>query len=625
MDKLTVGQFGAEVKKKYPQYATLSDLELGQRMLQKYPTYSERVSVTPASLQFKQTPTPQATSMLSSSPQDTGFSAGLKAIANTPKSAFNLAKDIGTAVINPIDTLKGISKVGAGAVEKLIPGKQASEANFDQLGGYLKQRYGSLESLQKTATEDPFSFGADLLGVITGGASLVGKAGTVGKAIGTAGRITTSPVTKTLEGTAETIKNTTRYGISQATGLSPESINQLLQNPSAFKGVTPEIRAQTANAVKDALDMRIQELSDTGAGYQVIKETPGSVVIPEGTIQSVLDKYGVKLDAEGKITTSPESRPLSPGDKTALQSFLDNYGTQPVLSNNAFLNTREALSQLAKYDQTKTGLSTNIARELRAAYDAQGKAQIKGLKELDSAYAPEKQLLDSVKSKILAPDGTLKDNAVSTIANLNGKGKEKLLERMKEIVPDIEQRVKVIKAVEDIENVRGQKVGTYARAGLQLGGLGLGITTGNIPLIIGAIMATPEIAVPLLRGAGLVGEKAKPILNAIKAAANDVNNFTLPAPILNYSENPKLGASVVNIARNIHPEDQALMEKFIDSARVKGAKLTDSEFTGASRLAEKFGISMDKGLAGVANMFEKILTGEKKVVGTAIPGSVKKK
>lgn len=89
--------------------------------------------------------------------------------------------------------------------------------------------------------------------------------------------------------------------------------------------------------------------------------------------------------------------------------------------------------------------------------------------------------------------------------------------------------------------------------------------------------------------------------------------------VKDYTKNPKMGLSVENVAKNIHPEDQKLMTKFIDSVRL-GDDLSEAEFNMAEKLAQRFGISMDKGLSKVANSFEDVLGGVKKVKGTAITG-----
>lgn len=68
---------------------------------------------------------------------------------------------------------------------------------------------------------------------------------------------------------------------------------------------------------------------------------------------------------------------------------------------------------------------------------------------------------------------------------------------------------------------------------------------------------------------------------------------------------------------NIHPDDLHLMERFIDYARI-GSKFSDDAFAQAEKLAQKFGISMDKGLKGIANAFEDILRGKRPAPDTVV-------
>ncbi len=502
------------------------------------------------------------------SPNDNPLQAGLKAAGNVPSSALNLGKGLFSAVTNPIDTAKSLGATVAGGIQKLKPGRQAQEENFDAFTGFLKERYGSLENLQKTATEDPFGFGSEVLSLVTGGAALAGKSAQVSKAIGTVGKTVTKPVAKGASAVANTAKRTTKFGVSQATGLNPETITELLKNPQRYKNINPEIRTETATKVAGALEDRLADLSDMGKGYQTIREAQGFVSIPSNTVKNVLGKYGVKLDKANKIVTSAESRPLSTGDRVALQDFIDNYGSITNHSNNSFLNTREALSNLAKYDTSKTNFSTNIARDLRQQYDALGKAQIKDLGKLDAEYAPERQLLGDLKKDIFDAKGELKDTAVSRIANLTGKGKERVLERVKQVLPDIEERVKIIKTMEDIERTQGIKVGTYTRTATQAVGVG-GLVTGNVPAIVLAILAQPEIAVPLLRGAGYVGQKAAPIINAVKAVASDVNNLRVPTQVSEYVQeymkNPKVGMSIEDVTKR--PVSPVKVDPLLTEAR----------------------------------------------------------
>lgn len=136
-----------------------------------------------------------------SSPTDTGLEAGKKALGNLPGSIYNAGKSLFEAGSHPIQTLKGLGSVALGGVEKLIPGQQGNEQSFDAVVDSFKQRYGSLEALQKTATEDPFGFGSDVVALFSGiGGALKGglRAGTIDATRATeAAKIATETVPKT--------------------------------------------------------------------------------------------------------------------------------------------------------------------------------------------------------------------------------------------------------------------------------------------------------------------------------------------------------------------------------------------------------------------------------------------
>lgn len=478
-------------------------------------------------------------------------SAGLKALGNIPSSAFGLVKAIGSAAMHPIQTVKGISGAVVGGVEKLIPGEQEQEQKFNALAQFFKDRYGSLENLQRTATNDPFGFGTDVLGVISAGAGALGKTEQLSKGISTFGQTAIKPIETAFGVIKKGVKGTTKYGVSQATGLTTETIANIIDNPKAFSAseIKSATRQNLGGVVKESIDNRLDDLSDLGKGYESIKLQPGKVTIPSGTVESVLNKYGIKV-VDGKIKTTAEAKPFTSADKVALEDFINVYGNEESLSNNAFLNTRSALSQMSKFDTAKTGNLTPIARELRNVYDDFGKAQIKGLRELDATYAPEVKILNQIKKDYMTPAGEFKDGAINKIANLTGAGKNQILGRLEQVVPGVTQRIKIVKAAEDIEKAFGLKVGTYARAGLAAFGIG----TANVPAIVAAIISSPEVAVKLLQAYGYTAKTIKPVLDVLYKVANDINNFRLPGMMQNYIDeyikNPKMGMSVEDITRS---------------------------------------------------------------------------
>jgi len=480
--------------------------------------------------------------------------AGAKATGNIPSSAFNLGKNVLSAVMNPIDTLsgigntvlgginRGIEKVTGYQVEKGASGEQRN-ATFDALASALKERYGSLENLQRTATNDPFGFGSDVLGVIDLGAGAFGQTARLANIESRLAQAVTRPATAVIDATRTAASKATKFGVSQATGLSPETIANVVETPSAFKAsaIAENTRANLASSVKETIDARLENLSDIGSGYETIRKSPGivevkpvQVILEDGTpkitsLEQILSDNGIKL-VDGKVKMTSESLPMSATDRTALEDFIGTYGNEKTLSNNAFLNTRQELSRLAKYEEGKTGNLQRLSRELRDYYDSLGKDQITGLKDLDAKYAPEVGELKQIKKDYLQANGEFKDGAINKIANLSGKGKDQVLARLEAIQPGVTQRIKVLKAAEDIEASSGLKVGTYARVGTT----GLGVATGNIPLIIASILAVPEVAVPLIRAYGVTANKAGPIVEILKRMANDVNGFRMAGQILPY-------------------------------------------------------------------------------------------
>jgi len=154
-----------------------------------------------------------------SAPDDSFLKSTAKTIGNIPKSAFTLVKDVATAVVNPIQTGKAITKLiqgtaGKGA-EKLLENTSIGQAivskmndsrmsrglpqlqknkdgNFElpqteemkvanSVGAYFEDRYGSLENAKESFVEDPAGVLADLATVITGGGAAIRGAGQASK------------------------------------------------------------------------------------------------------------------------------------------------------------------------------------------------------------------------------------------------------------------------------------------------------------------------------------------------------------------------------------------------------------------------------------------------------------
>jgi len=106
-----------------------------------------------------------------------------QAAANLGPSAAKFVGDVVTPILHPIQTAQSIYHLGAGVIQKAIPGEQPDEKYANAVGQALVDRYGSLENVRKTFAEDPVGLMADASAILTGGGGLAARApGMVGRA-----------------------------------------------------------------------------------------------------------------------------------------------------------------------------------------------------------------------------------------------------------------------------------------------------------------------------------------------------------------------------------------------------------------------------------------------------------
>lgn len=557
--------------------------------------------------------TPKATTQTTNTPNqygatfratgdEGGIEAGFKAAGNVPSSAFNLGKNIVSAVSSPVETAKGLGKLvfdiggglnnlaksAVGIKDKYSFSKSNETPTLNALGeAYFGEegRYGSMNQALKTAIEDPFGVGSDILGVVSGGAGALGKTAQLNSALSTTAKVATAPVRSVFSGLSKGVVSGTKFGASQLTGLSPETISTITKNSKAFgeaqaSGVT---RTDLAENVLDAVKKAGDELSDLGSGYDDIRAVQAEVALPETWLQSSLDKYGLKFQ-NTKVSADKSSATRNVTDLNKIQEFIDNWGDSRTLTPDEYLNMRHDLAELAKYEVAsgKSSVVQKFAQDVREgvlnADDVRG--QVPGLKELDAKYAADKTFFKQIERDFINKEtGGLKDGAASKVVNAINAANPERLARLEKLYPGFTKQAKVIKAVEDVENAMGLKVGTYARAGVAA----TGILTGNAPVVIAAILSTPEIAVPLLKGYGYTADKVGPILQAVSSAASDINNFRVPGAIEQYmKENYKDGVPVgmstknVGVPKGTTDSDLVTMREYSDMVFDKKTKLPEA-------------------------------------------------
>lgn len=254
----------------------------------------------------------------------------------------------------------------------------------------------------------------------------------------------------------------------------------------------------------------------------------------------IKDTTGLAVE-KGQLRTTGSASIRDSADVRALQNFYNTWGPEFAkgnLTTTEYLNMRADLAKLAKFERelTESAALENLSGIMRAKFNEKYRKQIPGLEELDAKFGPMAGEFNTLKKGFIDKDGNLTDAAINRIANAGGKGKDLQLARLEEIAPGITQKIRTLKAIEDIQNIH--KVGTYTKAAIEGGGLVGGIATGNLPLIAGSIVAIifsqPEAAVRMIRAYGntkaLAGEVLKQIGAGTTAALNkDVRELNVSA------------------------------------------------------------------------------------------------
>lgn len=191
-----------------------------------------------------------------------------EALANLPSSAGKFAGGLYEAVTSPVQTVKGLLDVGAGALQNALPKPVVDFINrFDAnpeaakraveianaVGGQYKQDYGSIEGLKNKMATDPVGFASDLSTLLSGGAAAAGKISpTAGKVLSTAATYT-NPATPIAAGAG--------YGIAKTSQMAGNAIDTLQGQRAAVRAgsivrnaLTEEGRApENLNLARNAL------------------------------------------------------------------------------------------------------------------------------------------------------------------------------------------------------------------------------------------------------------------------------------------------------------------------------------------------------------------------------------
>lgn len=474
-------------------------------------------------------------------------------------------------VAKGIDWATGAKSGQLGQASKYVEGTAKTMQNIANEGGFT-DTHGMIEQIQKNIIrglpEEPFGKSvtpamlerissldpkgfASISEFTKAADNIIGAKGLLTNAFDTAmtktadvGKAIASPVTVPIAAAGRGVLGIMKSAASHLTTMPFQDIKTIFTDGKAVKALQDDAagRGGLANEFGTNVDNVVASSQESGAAYQSFREMKGVVAVPENFITKALDKFGLKLDAKGKIIADTNSVTRNVNDINAIQGFVDNWGNKPTLTPNEFLNMRGDLAELAKYDKMQTGLgktakSQIIANSIRQEANSAIRPQIQGLFERDAIHQPLIEQVKQLQKDFLVKDTNgeyvFKDGAINKIFNATGAGKDALLQRMEQVMPGITNRIQIYKAAEAIENAYANKTGAYTRGVLEGGA----IITGSVPAIIATIVSNPSIAVPLIRGLGWTAKQVAPVVAGLKLVSGDISSLATKIPVLPATEN----------------------------------------------------------------------------------------
>jgi len=167
----TLEQFGQTIKAKYPQYADLSDTDLAQRVIKKYPQYQSQIDDSP---QIQQEEFGGFFNKPSFPAKEGGFETIpgniARTIGNIPSSAARLSRAV-VAPVNPFDRESplniGANIVKSGsALKDIFTGRGLKQGVKDIGAGFVdtaKKIGGAVGGFVKKAVEEPAQTASDIV------------------------------------------------------------------------------------------------------------------------------------------------------------------------------------------------------------------------------------------------------------------------------------------------------------------------------------------------------------------------------------------------------------------------------------------------------------------------------
>lgn len=293
------------------------------------------------------------------------------AMRNLPASAKQFATGLYEAVTSPVQTIKTIGDIGAGALRSAVPtsvrdfidrfdadpaSTQRAMDVANAVGGMYKERYGSLEGIKRTLAEDPVGAAGDLSTLLTGGA------GATRIAAGAAGRAAPSVAAPLAQaaGALETAATATNP-LSAVTVPAQAALEQVRR-----VAPSPLTAQQQANLPRDmALERARSEgymappgsIDPLSGRFVIAERIAGKTLLEQ--MMSVRNQETTNRLARRAVGVG-EDTPLTSDAMTAVRQTAARQGYDPIRRIGNVTTDNQFVNDLANIEQAFTGQAASF-------------------------------------------------------------------------------------------------------------------------------------------------------------------------------------------------------------------------------------------------------------------------
>ena len=263
-------------------------------------------------------------------------SVPVEAATNIIPSMGRMVGDIYQAVTSPVQTVKGVLDLGAGALQNALPESlvqiigedKPSRQVASQVGQFYKDRYGSEEGLKQTLAKDPAGALADLSTILTGGAAIAPKAASV--PLKAAARAV-DPLALTAKATGKTLDITggiAKQVLGKTTGVGAEAISGAYEAGKAGGDAGKAFRENLTGKVEPTavLDLAKENVAELGRQRQAAYRANMANIKGD---KSILDFNGIDkalTDAQAKVSFKGKVKNEAAAQKLSdVQAKIDDW------------------------------------------------------------------------------------------------------------------------------------------------------------------------------------------------------------------------------------------------------------------------------------------------------------